>query len=96
MVETCEKCQLPEDLCVCDDLEKENVELEIKLEDRSRNKTVTVIDGLSDNVDKDSLSSELKTELACGGTVKNNTIELQGNHTNRLENILEEKGYDVI
>jgi hypothetical protein len=36
-----------------------------------------------------------EARLACGGTVKGSSIELQGNHRERVKELLTEKGYSV-
>jgi len=35
----------------------------------------------------------MKQKLACGGTIKNNNIELQGEHKTRIKNILISLGF---
>ncbi|MDD2756939.1 MAG: hypothetical protein PHS80_15605 [Methanothrix sp.] len=37
----------------------------------------------------------MKGKLACGGTVKGNSIELQGNHRDRVKELLSLKGYST-
>jgi translation initiation factor 1 len=37
----------------------------------------------------------MKSKLACGGTVKGNSIELQGNHRDRVKELLSLKGYSI-
>jgi translation initiation factor 1 len=39
------------------------------------------------------LAKELKSKLATGGTVKNGRIELQGDHRERVKELLAEMGY---
>lgn len=93
MSAVCDTCGLPEELCVCDDVDRTTSIVEIHVEHRSFEKPVTIVDGVED--DMGSLASELKSTLACGGTVKNGHIELQGDHRGRVEEELEGRGYTV-
>ena len=91
----CDVCGLPEELCVCEDVSKSETRIDVYVDDRKFN-DVTIASGFDDsNVNISELESELKRELACGGTSKEDKIELQGNHSERLTNILEERGYIV-
>lgn len=94
MPEVCENCGLPKDLCVCETLAKEEQRIKVSIRKRSFGKFVTVIEGLdSKEIDIKSLAKTLKKELACGGTYKNGTIELQGVHKNRIKPILVKSGF---
>lgn len=56
----------------------------------------TIIEGINEkDVDLNSLAKELKTKLACGGTVKDNRIELQGDHREKILEILAKMGYEA-
>lgn len=44
---------------------------------------------------KDKLLSELKRRLACGGVIKDGSLEFQGDHRDVLERELLERGYKV-
>ncbi len=39
------------------------------------------------------IAKTLKSRLACGGTVKNNHVELQGDHREKVKEILVELGF---
>jgi translation initiation factor 1 len=93
MSETCSKCGMPKDLCVCDDIARDEQKITVKIDTRSFGKEMTVIEGLSDDVDLSELSSTLKSKLACGGTAKNGQIQLQGDHTHRIQDVLVDEGF---
>ncbi len=94
MAETCPKCGMPEDLCVCDSIAKGEQKITVSIDSRTFNKEMTVIEGLEEaEVDLGELASTLKSKLACGGTAKNGHIELQGDHTHRIKDVLVEEGF---
>ncbi len=62
-------------------------------EKKSFGKWMTVIGGLSEDVNPKELTKKLKTKLACGGTYKRGRIELQGNHLHKIKKLLIESGF---
>jgi len=59
-------------------------------------KTVTVITGVSAGSDElAALAQQLKKLCSSGGTVKNGTIEIQGDHCDKVQAKLTELGYKV-
>jgi translation initiation factor 1 len=79
---------------VCEELNKEEQFIKVRLEKRRYGKEVTIIEGLnSDERELKKIASELKSKLATGGTTKNSRIELQGDHREKVKQILEEMGY---
>ncbi|BBD73936.1 stress response translation initiation inhibitor YciH [Sulfodiicoccus acidiphilus] len=79
---------------VCEQLNKEEQLIKIKLEKRRYGKDVTIIEGIdSSDHDLKKIASDLKSKLATGGTVKNNRIELQGDHRERIKEILVSMGF---
>jgi translation initiation factor 1 len=57
-------------------------------------KTVTYIAGLDPKTtDLKSLTKILKTKIACGGTFKDDSIELQGDHVDKVKKILVDNGF---
>ncbi len=89
--EICRTCGLPRSLCVCATLEKEAQKIKISVERRKWDKPITIIQGITNNAKE--LSSQLKSRLACGGTLKEGRIELQGDHRKRLRDMLNKLGY---
>ena len=56
-------------------------------------KVVTVVSNLRG--DKKGLQKELQKLCGSGGTVKNNNIEIQGDHRERIGDYLSAKGYKI-
>ena len=55
---------------------------------------MTIIRGIdSRDLDLKDLTRSLKEKLACGGTFRDNQIELQGDHRLRLKDILVKLGF---
>jgi len=88
----CQKCGLPKELCVCEDISKEEQKIKVRRDKRRYGKVVTIVEGFQD-VDLSKVAKELKTKLACGGTLKNGQIELQGDHLNKVKEILVSIGF---
>jgi translation initiation factor 1 len=94
MSEICSKCGLPKPLCVCETIAKEEQQIRIRTVKRRFGKLTTLIEGFGDGIDLKKLVKELKSKLACGGTVKNKVIELQGNHTKKVKEELIKLGFN--
>ena len=85
---------LPEEFSAQDQIARSEQDIEVRLDSRTYDKEMTVVDNLGDEIDLDDLSSTLKSNLACGGTVKDGHIELQGDHTRRIEDVLVDEGFE--
>ncbi len=74
---------------------KTEARLKVILEKRKWGKIYTIIQGLDPKEFKlKDIAIKLKSKLACGGTVKGDTIELQGNHEFRIFELLEGLGFN--
>jgi len=61
-----------------------------------KGKTVTIINGFQAKPETlDALVKQLKTQCGTGGTIKDNEIEIQGDHKQKLVEILTKLGYKV-
>ncbi len=93
MTEICPNCGLPKDICACETIAKEEEKIRISSIRKRFGKRVTLIEGISRDVDSKGILKELKTKLACGGTMKDDVIELQGDHRRRIKEILVKLGF---
>jgi translation initiation factor 1 len=92
-VEICPKCGLPLAACVCGEIAKTQQQITVTTEKRRFGKVNTMIGGFDDGVDIKAIAKQLKMKRACGGTVKNKIIELQGNHMGHIKQILVSEGF---
>ncbi|MFB6173783.1 MAG: translation initiation factor [Halobacteriales archaeon] len=95
MPETCPTCGLPPDLCACEDLARTEGSVTVAIDERRYGKEVTVVEGFASGTDLETLASDLKSALACGGTVREDRIELQGDHRGRIGDALADHGFEV-
>lgn len=86
---------LPAELGIDDDLVRADASLRVRIEQRRYGKPVTVVEGFDDGVDRDALASDLKRALGTGGTVRENGLELQGDHADRVGDLLADRGFAV-
>ena len=90
----CPKCGLPEELCVCEVMAKETQKITISVIPARFRKYMTVVRGIdATKIDIRELVRKLKSKLACGGTWKKNEIELQGEHKERVKELLVKEGF---
>jgi translation initiation factor 1 len=96
MSEICPKCGLPTEICVCEDIAREQQKILISVDKRRYGKMMTIVDGINPHeLDIDSLITKLKKKCASGGTIKDGRIELQGDHRSKVKEALEEMGFIV-
>jgi len=94
MSNICPKCGLPKELCVCETIAKESQKVIVKIEKRAFGKKYTIIQGIDNTeIELSDLAKRLKSKLACGGTSKDNKIELQGDHKRKVKEILVQLGF---
>jgi translation initiation factor 1 len=87
-------CGLPKELCVCEEIAREQQRISVYSMTRKFGKMVTIVEGIDEKqLDPKELTKKLKSKLACGGTWKDGKIELQGDHTARVKEVLVEMGF---
>jgi len=79
--------------CVCGEIAKTQASINVSTEKRRFGKVNTMISGFDDGVNIKEIAKKLKMKRACGGTVKNKIIELQGNHRGFIKQILVKEGF---
>ena len=94
MSEICSKCGLPRELCICETIAKEEQRIKIGIVKRTFGKLTTLIEGINEKeINLKDLAKKLKSKFACGGTVKNGVIELQGDHKDQIKKELIKLGF---
>jgi len=92
-MEICPKCGLPKQACVCEEIAKSEQKIKIETVKRAFGKITTLVTGIGEGINIKEIAKTLKEKLACGGTVKNSIIELQGDHRRRIKPLLIELGF---
>jgi translation initiation factor 1 len=99
----CPKCGWPEADCRCsstlgasEEPVPEKLTAKLRVEKRGSGKVITVIDSLPANREfLDDLARELKKSCGAGGRAGENFVEIQGDHRERLRELLARKGWVV-
>jgi translation initiation factor 1 len=99
----CAKCGWPATDCRCSTTLRAGNEpvpakltVKLRVENRASGKVVTVIAALPENAGfLDALARELKKSCGTGGKTGAGEIELQGDHRERLRDLLARKGWRV-
>ena len=98
---TCPTCGWPAASCRCssalEDPVPDRIIARLRIERaKRRGKTVTVVEGLPRNqAFLKEIAGELKKKLATGGKTIEDRIEIQGDHRERLRELLAAKGWVV-
>lgn len=85
---------LPKELSVWESITKESQVITVSVVQKKFRKKYTVIEGLdSKEINIKDIGKKLKNDFACGGTVKDGKIELQGDHSLRIKEALVKYGF---
>lgn len=84
---------LPNESGVFEEIAKGEQKITVSTVARRYGKLTTLVSGFDKNIDIKSTAKQLKETLACGGTVKDGVIELQGNHKKQVRPILVKLGF---
>ena len=93
-MEICPNCGLPKQACVCEQIVKSSQRIKITTEKKRYGKIMTVVSGFDTGIDVKKIAKTLKNELACGGSYKDDVIELQGDHVKKVKPLLVELGFE--
>ena len=89
----CDRCEKLESECKCPppvapEVPPEKQLLKLAVEKRKKGKVVTVVRGLAIENNHSKLLTDLKNHCGTGGTLKDNVLEIQGNHIDRVREFL--------
>lgn len=84
---------LPTDAGVFEEIAKTDQKITVSTVARRYGKITTLVSGFDKSLDIKATAKQLKEKLACGGTVKDGVIELQGNHKKQVRPVLVKLGF---
>lgn len=84
---------LPVEAVTWEDLAKSEQKITVSTVARRYGKITTLVSGFDKSIDLKQTAKSLKEALACGGTVKDGVIELQGNHLRQVRAVLVRLGF---
>ncbi|MEK6855575.1 MAG: stress response translation initiation inhibitor YciH [Nanoarchaeota archaeon] len=93
MIENDPRFGLPTNSGVFEEIAKGDQQITVSTVARRYGKIITLVSGFDKTVDLKSVAKSLKEKLACGGTIKDGVIELQGNHKKNVKNVLVSLGF---
>jgi translation initiation factor 1 len=85
--------QVPSSTDVFEEIAKSEQQIKVSTLTRRYGKKITLVEGFDKRQDVKAIAKRLKAELACGGTVKNGAIELQGDHKKKVKPLLAKLGF---
>jgi translation initiation factor 1 len=99
----CERCGELEQACQCPEPEPEcaapeSQTAQVSLEKRKKGKQVTLVSGLAEGHPGrhyNELLTRLKNACGAGGTIQAGSIEIQGDHRERIAGLLKEMGFKI-
>ena len=83
----------PSEADVFEEIAKSDQRITVTTVARRYGKLTTLVSGFDKGVDLKAIAKRLKEELACGGTVKDGVVELQGNHKKHVRPVLLKLGF---
>ena len=78
---------------MCEQIVKSSQKIKVTTDRKRYGKIVTVVTGFESGIDVKKIAKQLKNEFACGGTYKDDMIELQGDHTKKIKESLVKLGF---
>lgn len=84
---------LPTQTDVFEEIAKSEQQITVTTQTRRYGKKITLVEGFDKSMDVKNIAKSLKEGLACGGTVRNSIIELQGDHKKKVKAILVKLGF---
>lgn len=79
---------------MCEQITKSSQRIKVSTDKKRYGKLVTIVSGFDKGTDIKAIAKALKNELACGGTFRDNEVELQGDHSKKIKDILVKLGFN--